>query len=1083
MEANQSLTNPSRDHARAVSPARARSASADKQPMSQEFFLPTGSAKSPSGGEVAPGDRIGKYQLLQPIGRGGMGEVWLARHVQLDVNRAIKLLHPHVSADRRWRARMLREARILASLDHRNIARLFDFIDESDRSCIILEHVTGKTLDRLIDKQPMELASVIAIARQIAQGLAYAHSIDRAVVHRDLKPRNVMVRDDGTVKVLDWGIAQVIHAMTATPDGDSPRQGKSVAGTPGYMSPEQAFGKHADRRADIWALGCLLFEMLTGREAYPYRELDEYVDAVVRSEPDWSLLPADLPDPLQKLVRLCLERDPRQRCDDVNRVLKELDTATDSDRTATALVREPPGEGTAATAAQSNLPPAMASFVGREQILAELKSMLAGSRMVTLTGPGGTGKTTIALRLGRAVLNEPASEEASRFAGGLWLVELSSVTNPDTIAQQIAAVLPAGPPKSTGSDPIDKVAEIIGDRPTLLIIDNCEHLVERCGDVCRTLLRRCGSLRILATSRQPLNVPGERVFRVPPLSIPYTGQSGAEVTPESILSYESVRLFVERAKETRHDFTITPRNAADIARICCLLDGLPLAIELAAARTSAIAVGQLAERLSGAIAFLDRTAPSTGSGGVEVDHRKRTMAATIDWSYNLLSPAEQRLLNRLSVFRRGWTLEAAESVASNDQSCDRTSAAEDAGRDEREPTPLTRAMIPDLLEGLVDKSLVVFEEVDGWPRYRLFETVRRHAEIKLHEQTPPAVIERLHRRHAEYFARFAQSMWEDQAGPKQAVALERIENDKGNFQAAMEWALEREDHADLALRLAHDLHWFYYVRGYWDEGLRWLRVAQQHRPAREDLLQSRACNAVGSLLLARGDIHEGLRMYEQSLSILRKLDDQSRMAGVLNNIGLAAQALNDRHRALDAYQQAVAIYEYLRDPLGRARVLLNLGMLRMSADELSAARSLFEESLSLLSRAGEDARVAEIHQLLCEVAEREGRRDDAVAHCRESLVLWQKIRGHRSVLRNYVFAAVFAADAGQFEDAVRLAGYVDHHSTRDGLLILPDRYHQRLEETLQRCRGELSAAEYDRAWASATALSAAEVCTIFGKVI
>jgi predicted ATPase len=350
-----------------------------------------------------------------------------------------------------------------------------------------------------------------------------------------------------------------------------------------------------------------------------------------------------------------------------------------------------------------NLPLQLNSFVGRGREMAEIETLLADRRLLTLTGPGGSGKTRLALAV--------TSEVAEWFGDGVWLVELASLSDPDLLPQAVASVLGV---RETPSAPlVDALVAYLEPRNVLLVLDNCEHLIEACASLAEALLRRCPDLRVLATSREALGVAGETLFAVPPLTLPDPHRpSGVEGLPR----YEASRLFVERARAVKPDFSLSEENAMAIAQICYRLDGMPLAIELAAARIRVLSVEQISTRLDDSFRLL------TG-GGRSMLARQRTLRATMDWSYGLLDPQEKELFRRLAVFAGGFTLGEAEAVC----------AGEGLGRGE----------VLDLLTSLVDKSLVLVAERDGEARYRLLETVRQYASEKLdrageHDAVGPA---------------------------------------------------------------------------------------------------------------------------------------------------------------------------------------------------------------------------------------------------------------------------------------------------------------------------------------------------------
>src|SRR5215212_2875798 len=365
---------------------------------------------------------------------------------------------------------------------------------------------------------------------------------------------------------------------------------------------------------------------------------------------------------------------------------------------------------------KNNLPFQLTSLVGRRREIAKVEDMITEARLLTLTGPGGSGKTRLALAVAAEVV-----AEVEDYEDGAWLVELGSLSDPELVLQALASVL--GVREAPGSPLLETLSDHLRSRSMLLVLDNCEHLVGACASLAEALLRSCANLSILATSREALGVTGESIFSVPPLSLPDPRRLPA---PEGLTRYESTRLFIERARAAKHDFALTMGNAMAVSQVCYRLDGIPLAIELAAARTKVLSVEQISSRLDDSFRLL------TGGGRPSLAHQ-RTLRTAMDWSHELLSSEERAMLRRLSVFAGGFTLEAAEAVGAG-------GGIEEGG-------------VLDLLSSLVDKSLVLVTEQDGETRYRLLETVRQYAAEKL-EQAGEA--DGVRRRHAQYYLALAE---------------------------------------------------------------------------------------------------------------------------------------------------------------------------------------------------------------------------------------------------------------------------------------------------------------------------------------
>jgi predicted ATPase/DNA-binding SARP family transcriptional activator len=477
----------------------------------------------------------------------------------------------------------------------------------------------------------------------------------------------------------------------------------------------------------------------------------------------------------------------------------------------------PPRQGRS-YAGKHNLPEPRTNFVGRELEMVEVKRMLAMTGLLTLTGTGGCGKTQLAL--------EVAKDLVGTYQDGMWLVELAPLSEGTLVPQVMAATF--GVQEQPGRPLLESLLDALGDKEMLIVLDNCEHLIDAAARLTVALLSSCSRLRVLATSREPLGVTGELSWIVPSLSAPDTRQSP---TMEELGGYESVRLYADRASNKHPGFELTSENARAVAQVCARLEGIPLAIELAAARIRMLSAEQISERLGHSLKLLtgeDRTA----------DHRHQTLRAALEWSFDLLGEPEQILFRRISAFAGGFTLDAAESVGGRE------------GIDEED--------IFELLSHLVDKSLVVANE--NWEtgaRYRLLEPIRQHTREKLRES---GEAEAVGRRHTEFFLALAEKAEPELSRSQQAEWLDRLETEHDNLRAALSWALGRE--IDSGFRLAGALCWFWHTRGYLSEGRRYLE-AVANSAAVPPTVRAKALDGLGWIAEPQGD-------YERARSIRRE---------------------------------------------------------------------------------------------------------------------------------------------------------------------------------------------------------------------
>jgi predicted ATPase/DNA-binding SARP family transcriptional activator len=608
---------------------------------------------------------------------------------------------------------------------------------------------------------------------------------------------------------------------------------------------------------------------------------------------------------------------------------------------------------------QGRIPRPLSSLVGREKQIGEVVSRLTTERLVTLTGSGGVGKTRLAIATAEA--------SAPYYADGTWFVDLAPLADAALVPQAVASAL--GVREEPGRPLADTLCAHLEVRNLLLVLDNCEHLPLACGQLAEALLQACPDLRLLATSRDTLGITGEVIYRVPGLSLP-EGQCVAPgaCTPslEDLGHSEAIRLFVERAHSRRPGgFTLSETNAPQVLQICRRLDGIPLAIELAAARVRAMPLEQVVARLD------DRFHLLTGGNRTALP-RHQTLRALIDWSYNLLTPPEQVVLRRLSVFAGGWSLEAAGTVAYGE------------GIDEEE--------VLDLLTGLVDKSLVLYEEVEEVPcrgRYRLLETMRHFGAEKL---AAAGETTRVQRRYCDYFLLLAEETNPNLRGPEQTKWLSFLETEHDNLRQALVLNLRDAASGEAALRLAGALATFWEVRGYWSEGKEHLLACLSQTGAQaRNRVRAGALNYAGMLAFYLGDSASARTLYDESLAIFRELRDKNGIAYCLNCLGIVARNQGDYASARILYEESLAIQRELGDRNGLASSLNNLGNAVRNQGDFASSRSLYEESLALRREIGDKSGIASSLNSLGDLYIEQG--DYASAHrlYEESLEIFREV--------------------------------------------------------------------------------------------
>ena len=611
----------------------------------------------------------------------------------------------------------------------------------------------------------------------------------------------------------------------------------------------------------------------------------------------------------------------------------------------------PPLRTLNSAALPNNLPQQPTSFIGREKELAEVAALLAGSRLLTLVGPGGAGKTRLALQAAADLLDGEGD--------GVWLVELAALADGALVAAAAAQAVGVKEGSGAPGQTVQKtLVDYLNSKRLLIVLDNCEHVIAACAGLASELLRHCADVHIVATSREPLNVSGEQVYRVPSLSMPdRSSVAAASSTAESLSQYGSVQLFIERAKAVQPEFAVTDANAPAVAQICTHLDGIPLAIELAAARVRSLPVEQINARLDQRFRLL--------TGGARTNlPRQQTLRALIDWSYDLLTDQEKALMARLSVFAGGWTLDAAEAICSDEGG---------GGIEDWE--------MLDLLTSLTDKSLVVYEEQtaveasqESVARYRLLESMRQYGADRLRESGDGLAA--LKRRHCEWFLRLASEAEPHLAGPEARWWLSRLGAEIDNFRAALSWCEQEGAESGMSakavaseLGIAGALWRFWFMRGFLTEGRQWLGKALRHaveedaERSEEDeqalvLMRSKALTGAGNLAYGQGDYAAALPFHQECLLLKRRLGEPKGIAAALNNIAILFNEQGDSDAAEAMHQESLEIKRQVGDRIGIAASLNNLGSIAVNRGDYDSARRLMHESLEIKREIGDQYGIA-----------------------------------------------------------------------------------------------------------------------------
>ncbi|HEU0303216.1 MAG TPA: protein kinase [Gaiellaceae bacterium] len=882
---------------------------------------------------------LGGYRLGRVIGRGGMGVIYRATHPQRDEPVALKVISPDGEWDEEAPGRFAREIRAARAVAHRHILPVYEAGEADGRFFVAMKLVERGDLGSMLRREGrLAPAVAVAIVAQVAKALDAAHA--HGLVHRDVKPGNVLLDDGegwGHAYLADFGVTRMAFSGDAA---------TALTGTVGYSAPEQIRGETVDARSDVYGLGCVLYECLTGELPFERRDAIATLWAHLHDDPPAaSALVPELPAALADVLARALAKDPRDRYPSAGAFAEAAAASLEPEREP--AVEEP----------ESQLPVPLTSFLGRERELAEAGAGLRSSRLVTVTGPGGAGKTRFALEL--------AQREESDYPDGAFACFLAPLRDAGLVTASICRTL--GVRESPGQSALEALAAHLAGKRLLLLIDNFEHVQGSVSDL-EALIRRAPGLTVLATSRERLRVNTEAPYALPPLG-----------------DDEAVLLFCERAG-------LDPEETVEA--ICARLDGLPLAIELAAARSRTLSPDQLLELLSHRLDLLE--------AGTDADPRQQTLRATIEWSYELLTESERRLFGRLSVFAGGCTLEAAEAVCEAD---------------------------PNALQSLLDKSLLRFTG----DRYWMLETIREYAAERLHASGKEDDVRRAH---AEWFVALAERIAPEVDRRHSPHLLEELERERANFRAVVAHA-KRVNAPTLQLRLAIALRQFLYTRGPFAEGRSWFEDGLEGIGDSDPALRARGAMGAGNLAYRQGDHDAAEALWSETVEVYRAGDDRSLLGRALTSLGLMATGRGNHERGRDLLEEAVAHLRATGDDAGLPRALNSLGVLELADGNRGRASALFGETLTLAREEGAIDLVclSSLNLGLCAMAD--GLSQDARRLVSESLT--RSLELGDAILGIYCLETLAALSASEdaCSKAARLLGAAGAHLEQAGGSLEP----------------------------------------------
>ncbi|MGW2663775.1 protein kinase domain-containing protein [Nocardia tengchongensis] len=1009
--------------------------------------------------------RAAGFDDADEVGRGGFGVVYRCMQAGLDRAVAVKVLS--ATLDDENKARFLREQRAMGRLTgHPNIVGILQVGQTpAGRPYLVMQYHQRGSLDTWIRTSgPLPVADVLRLGVKMAAALDTVHRL--GIVHRDVKPANILFTDYGEPALTDFGIAHIAGGFqTAT---------GMVTGSPAFTAPEILDGAPATPASDVYGLGSTMFCALTGHAAFERHSGEKVVAQFlrIRTQPVSDLRETGIPDDVSVIIEAAMARDPQQRPSPAE-LGEALRLAQDAHGLPVESVAERTDPGTgqggdseiaAGVAVQKRgiLPAELTSFVGRRAEISEVRRALGMARLVTLTGVGGVGKTRLALHAAAAV--------EKSFPGGVWLIELGEIRDPALVVGLVAATV--GVPDSSARPLPEVLADALSSRATLLVLDNCEQLIEGVAQLTQNLLSRCPDLRILVTSREALAVGGEFVLRMTPLATPPLDQPPSV---RQLPKFDALTLFAERAASVLPGFEITDDTVNVISQICSRLDGIPLAIELAAARLRVLTPAQLLQRLTDRYALLTH-------GSRSVPTRQQTLRWSIAWSYDLCTPAEQQLWGRLSVFASSFDLDAVESVCGGG-----------GGGAEKD--------LLDNLTSLVDKSILIREESGGEVRFRLLETLRDFGRERL-DDTGESLA--LTRRHRDWYQRLAMSADAEWVSARQLEWAARLARELPNLRQALESSLAEGDttrvitstqtlwwrlpistaaHAfssvtpasrsQSGLRIAAALCQFWIIRGLMGEGRRWLDrgLAGPRPPGSGEL--AKALMAACELALLQGDLAAATVRAEELHALSTQQEDSLISALAAYAEGWLALFNGEIDRAQSSLKEAVQAASALGVLTVELQALMLLGWTHQSSGQTSRAVTYHEEALAIAESHGDSVYRSYALWSMGVSTWRNGDSDRAERLIGEALRLTRVIGNQITTAIILQSLAWIAAEQQNSRRAAILTGAADtlSHTVGTTAVFFPNLlvYHEEHERTVHR---RLDARAFDRAYREGKSLSA-----------